>query len=522
MPEVLSRLQQQLTDLWKKLDKSQKNRIYITSSILVVVFTVGIIMLTRTTYVPLMTIDDPKSAPEIEKVLQEKGIRYKPGEGGRILVDSKDKNKAEFALASSGLTTSGMTFEDAWSLLSFTSTESDKKHLWQNFKKNSLIAKLKMFDNVKDADVDLTIPENSLFFEESKDEAKAYVRISPKGEISGEQVEGIVRVVASSIEGLNPKNVTVVDNNFNILSSDMSDDPINITGNQFKLKLRVKEELEKNIKRLYSGRSDNFDYISVVANPVLVFDKVKSKRNEIEKPTGLDEAVVSSQITKETLENGPPNGAPGMDSNPGDGQVPSYPMDGEGNSSYDKKSEIINRIFTETLTEEEKAIGTVDVEKSSMTVALWYGQRITDDSKITPEFIEQFKQGVSNATGIPVSRISVDKYKLAPPEEIIEPMADRIKKIIDDYGFFALMLVLIIGLMVSVIPRKKPGEQPALEPELAAAGGPRFILPGAEEDVPEIEFEERSEVKKQIEKFVKQKPEAVAQLLRNWLSDEWD
>jgi len=54
-------------------------------------------------------------------------------------------------------------------------------------------------------------------------------------------------VVASSIEGLDPKNVTVVDNNFNILNQDLSDG-MNIPSSHYKLKLRIKEELEKNIK----------------------------------------------------------------------------------------------------------------------------------------------------------------------------------------------------------------------------------------------------------------------------------
>jgi len=40
--------------------------------------------------------------------------------------------------------------------------------------------------------------------------------------------------------------------------------------------------------------------------------------------------------------------------------------------------------------------------------------------------------------------------------------------------------------------------------------------------LPPINFEEHSEIKKQIENFVKQKPESVAQLLRNWLSEDWD
>ncbi|HOM03250.1 MAG TPA: flagellar basal-body MS-ring/collar protein FliF [Acetivibrio sp.] len=369
MPEVLSRMQQQITDFWKNLDKSQRTRILITSGILVVVLTIAIVMLTRTTYVPLITVDDPESIAAIEEALSEKKIKYKHGDGKRILVDSKDKNKAEFALASTGLTESGMTFEDAWSLLKVSSSESDKKQLWQNFKKNSLVAKLKMFDNVKDADVELTIPEESMFFVESKNEAKAAVRITPKGELTPEQVEGIVMVVASSIEGLDPKNVTVVDNNFNILNQNLSDG-MNIPSSQYKLKLRIKEELEKNIKTLYSGRSDSYDFISVAVNPVLDLDKVTKNRKEIEKPTGLDEAIVSEEKKTEELVNGNQGGAPGMDTNPGTGDVPTYPINGGENSSYESKSEIINRIFTETLTEEEKAIGTMNFKESSMTVAL--------------------------------------------------------------------------------------------------------------------------------------------------------
>ncbi|TYQ13156.1 UNVERIFIED_CONTAM: flagellar M-ring protein FliF [Acetivibrio alkalicellulosi] len=521
MPEIITKIQNQLNDLWKNLDKSQKNRIYIISAILMVVITVGIILLTRTTYVPLMTIDDPRDASEIERVLNDRNIKYRHGDRGRILVDSRDKNKAEFAVASSGLNISGMTFEDAWSLLSISSTESDKKHLWQNFKKNSLVAKLKMFDNVRDADVDLALPEESMFFSGSSvREATAFVRITPRGEITSEQVNGIVQVVASSIEGLNPKNVTVVDNNFNILNSDMAG-AMNVPSSQYKLTLKVKEDLERNIKMLYAGRSNNYDFISVVANPVLDFDQVTTKRNEVAKPTDLDEAIVSSQTTKETLENiGPGNLAPGMDANPGVGEIPEYPMGGGENSSYEKKSEIINRVFTEILTQEERAIGTLNPERSSMTVALWYGQRVTDDSNITPEFIDQLRADVSTATGIPAARISVSKYPLAPIEEIIEPLSERIKRFVDTYGFFIIMILLIISLMIAVMVKKK--EQEETVPELATAGGPSIAMAEIENEIQEIDMEERSEVKKQIEKFVKEKPEAVASLLRNWLSDDWD
>ena len=65
------------------------------------------------------------------------------------------------------------------------------------------------------------------------------------------------------------------------------------------------------------------------------------------------------------------------------------------------------------------------------------------------------------------------------------------------------------------------GYQTGMEPQLATAGG-IGVSDELDEEIQKISYEEQSEVKKQIEKFVKEKPESVAQLLRNWLSDEWD
>lgn len=520
MPEVLTKFKERLTEMWKNLDKSQRSRIYLISAILLVAITVSIVMLTRTTYVPLITIDDTKDAAEIEKVLTEKGINYKPGEGNKLLVDAKDKNKAEFALASSGLTSSGMNFEDAWNLVNITSTESDKKQLWQNFKKNNLIAKLKMFDNVKDADVEVSMPESSLFFSDtSSNKPTAFVRINPKGEITQEQVKGIVSVVAASIEGLEPSNVTVVDNNFNVLSSE-ANGGLGDTNTQYKMKLKVKEELERNIRTLYPNKSDSYDYISVVVNPVLEFDKQKTTKKEIEKPTGLDEAIVSSHTQKEELVNGTTGGVPGMDTNPGDGTT-TYPMDGDGNSTYKKTVTEVNREFNQTMTEIEKAQGEINFDKSSVAVTLWYGQRVADDAALTPEFLEQCRQVISGATNIPVSKISINKYKLAPEEVQVEPLSDKIKQYVEDYGYFALMLILIIAMFIAVLPRKKKDtEEDQLVPEMA---GVQSVIPAEiEETLQEITFEEKSEVKKKIDRFVKEKPESVAQLLRNWLSEDWD
>ena len=42
-----------------------------------------------------------------------------------------------------------------------------------------------------------------------------------------------------------------------------------------------------------------------------------------------------------------------------------------------------------------------------------------------------------------------------------------------------------------------------------------------EQSLEDIEVEAKSETRKMVEKFVDENPEAVANLLRNWLNEEW-
>lgn len=523
MPEFLTKLQDNLKEFWQNLENSQKKRIYITSGILLLAITIGIILLTRTTYVSLIKVEDADDAKAIQKALDDEAIKYVPGKNGELMVDAKDKNKAEFALAAAGLTSAGMTFSDAWGRISISSTESDKKKLWENFKKTSIIEKLKMFDNVKDADVELALPEQSAFFTSSEQEkTTAFVRIKPKGEITAEQVQGIIRVVSSSIVGLSPENVTVVDSNFNILNGETGDSALDRTSTKYKMRLKVKAELENSIKRLYPAGSDNFDYINVVANPVLDFNKIKSQTSDIQNPTNMESgALISTQKTQEKLVNDSAGDVPGVDTNPpaGANGTTTYPTGTGENSSYDKKTETSNYEYKKILTEEEKSLGDIDYAKSSMTVTLWYGQRVLDGNKISEEFINQLKNDVSGATGIPTTKISVNKYKIAAPEVIKTAWTDVMKSLFETYGYFVLMMMLIAGLLIAVM-KKKSEENEVLQEEPLTEMGPAVITP--EDEIQEIEYEEKSEVKKQIEKFVKEKPDAVASLLKNWLNDDWE
>lgn len=526
MPEFLSRIIKPLIDFWKGLDKSQKTRIYITSGIAIVAIGLGLFMLTRPTYTTVIENAPVEDVAAMQKILTEKGIPYKLTENkSGIIVNVEDSDKAHFELVSAGYPKNGLTFADALSNIKLNTTESDKKHIWQQLDESDIERQLKLFQNISDASVTIVRPEKSLFIDNSNSsDAKASVVITPKGEISPTQAESIVKIVASSVEGLSLENVTVADNKGNILNIENSNSGLNKASTQYEMKMQVKHDLEKNVREVLNGQFDSFDTAKVVVNPILDFDTLTESKKEISNPEGMDSgAIVSRQELKEDLKNGEAEGGtPGLDSNPG--TTPSYPMGSTESKSYKKSDTTENFAYNESSKQMEKAVGEVIPERTTAGITLLYGNRVLDDSKLTDEMINEVKGLVSAATGIPMANVAVTKLKIQPQVVEVPSMKDTIQAIISQYGLLAVLLLMLLALVIIALPRKT--KQKKLEPVFAAANevtSSKYNMNDIKQDpVPEIDIEERSEVKKQIEKFVQQKPDAVAQLLRNWLTDDYE
>ena len=524
MPEIFTKMFKSLSDFWKGLDKSQKTRIYITAALVAIFVGVGLFLIARPSYTTVIQDASDQDIAEMQKILTEKGISYQLTDDKKgIIVDVKDSDQAHFELVSAGYPKNGLTFADALSNIKINTTESDKKHIWQQLDESDIARQLKLFKNVKDASVTITKPEKTLFIDDTNpSDVKAAVTIIPNGEITLALAQSIVKTVASSVEGLDPKNVTVVDEAGNILNSESTDTAIEKTSTQYEMKQRVKNDLEKNVRSILNGRFDSFDSASVVVNPILDFDTLTQQSKEISNPNGMETgAIVSRQEEKEEVKNGDTGAVAGMESNPG--TTPSYPMGSTDAGSYKRSDVTENWAYNESNKQVEKSIGEVIPEKTTAAITLLYGNRIADDSKLTDELIAQVKDLVSKATGIPFANVSVTKLKVVPPETVTPSTSETIMALIDQYGLLALLFIMFVVLLIIAFPRKKKEK---LVPALAVSGVEfenKYNIPEIKhESLPEIDIEERSEVKKQLEKFVKQKPDAVAQLLRNWLTDDFE
>ena len=79
------------------------------------------------------------------------------------------------------------------------------------------------------------------------------------------------------------------------------------------------------------------------------------------------------------------------------------------------------------------------------------------------------------------------------------------------YTFFTILVTCTaLGILISISSREVlTSTQNQLERRV-------------QESVEDIEYDEKSEVRKAIEKFVDENPESVALLLRNWLNNDWE
>jgi flagellar M-ring protein FliF len=211
-------------------------------------------------------------------------------------------------------------------------------------------------------------------------------------------------------------------------------------------------------------------------------------------------------------------------------------IEDSSNTSGNVKIEEFDYLPNERVTNIEYEVGAIIPEESSVSILLRKIVTRTEedlesegllDEMSFDEYVRLNSEGrkleldpdivsmVSMATGISENNIQITAIE--------QPV--YVPKVIEyrewtDYLQIILAVLIVALLLFVVIKALKPVEVTELEPELSV----EELLATTKEAQPidDIEFNEVSEVRKVIEKFVDEKPDAVAQLLRNWLNEDWE
>ena len=408
---------------------------------------------------------------------------------------------------------------------------------------------LPLLDGIDNAAVQLNIPQTTPFIL-SAPQASASVMVSSSRNLTAEDGRIIAQFVARSSEGLLPDNITVIDSNMNELwPAPLSSD--GVSGSI----LTVQSEFvrQREIRAASSAQtilSPITDVAEVAVNMTFNWDTSVTTQEIFQAPDGSEQGL-PSQLQTSLLEammedgGGPGIGVPGADGAgiPG-GLILDALGGGTGNFSEDTFNAhfLQNRTFIQT----ELGTGVLVPEESSVAVTatrfITYNQSdlielgVIDNSDSAwlqfqnenqAEFLQEDEitilatDAVRAATGIE----NVVLIMQAIP--IFVPIAPAAPINFTQIALFALAIIFVSLLAFQLIRRTKPELSPIdIEPELSVED----LLVSSQLDeektemerLAEIKFNQDSQVKEQIDKFATEKPDSVAQLLRNWINEDWE
>lgn len=523
MDDQIKNFGKNIIEFWKNLSKKVKIIVIVSSIILVVGAIVLTLIMNRTDYVVLFSKLEDTEVTEVMAKLQEKNVEYKYENNGQILVPEKSEALLRMQLAQEGYPKSGANYDIFKDNVNFMTTDSEKKTYLLFLRQERLQASIKTIDGIHDVIVTITIPENNSFaWDVNKEEPTASVKINMMNglTLNNSQVQGIKRLVQTSVSGLKEENLAIIDTEGNDLLAKM-DNSEEYQTNIFKLKLDIQKQIEKDIElsikklllKMYG--EDNYE-VSVKCRVNL--DKKISELLEYIPNKDSNKGVISEEDRNvEIVGNGEAQGGVvGTDTN---SEIPVYPdVTINGEDIYYKNNDSIKYLVSQLKEQVQSDPGSIEDVKVAVLI---------NRDRISEQDLGQIKALVGNAAGTLSENVAIHNMKFGSDEEVVPVVVPPVQKeltleqkiIYGSIGGGALLLIIIILIIVLRIKKKKRLKR---EAELLAA---QAVAKG--EDTwadlkEEIGVKETKEMvlKKQIAEFANNNPEIASQFIRMWLKGE--
>ncbi|HUJ19163.1 MAG TPA: flagellar basal-body MS-ring/collar protein FliF [Nitrospirota bacterium] len=459
-----------------------------------------------------------EDAGAIAQKLTEMRVPYTTTAGG-IMVPADKVYELRLQLAGQGLPQGGGVGFELFDKTSFTMTDFVQKLNYRRALQGELSRTIRSLAEIDQSRVHLVVPEKSLFMQkEDRPKASVLIKLKAGKRLSAGQVQGIVHLVSSSVEGLDARDVSVVNSTGEMLTS-VVDENFAASGGQLEYQRSFEKEIETRVTGMLEpvvGKG------KIKARAAASFDFTKVEKTE-EKYDPESQVARSEQRNTEKSTSGTSGGIPGTTSNlPGKQQAAQASPTTQGMS--EKKSETINYEVSKTIS---RVVSPANELKRLSVVVLVDGtyaaQQGSTDKKYTPrseEEVRQFEDMVKKAVGYSQDRGDEVKvvnmpFEVAPQEEIAETGGgvQSAMPMIMTGAKFAIPLVGLVLLFVMVIkPLMKtltsmPAQRPVLAPQIAA------------EQQKAIGAPERSS-QEQLVAWAKANPKEATNLIKGWLEEK--
>ncbi|NKF21690.1 flagellar basal-body MS-ring/collar protein FliF [Solimonas marina] len=498
----------------------------------------------RPGYVPVYADLSDRDAAEVADVLRGANIPMRL-ESGTVTVPQSQLYDARLKLAAQGLPHgNAQGFEMMQQDQGFGTSQFVESARYQHALETELSRTIGSLQPIRGARVHLAIPKPSAFARKNDaPSASVFVELYSGRTLEADQVASIVHLVASSVPGLQPEAVTVIDQFGHLLTND-ADSALARTAEQFDYTRRVESDYTRRIEQLLTpmmgaGR----------VNAQVAADIDFSETEEAREQYGPDPAKVRTEQISEDVQRGTktPTGVPGATSNTPPAQNANPPLNqlagrASADSDVQSQSKQENRTYEldRTLSHTRKSVGRL--KRLSVAVLVDHVPTLQGEGKdqktvmaaLTPDQLSKVEALVKEAVGFDASRgdtVSVQnapfvEQQVAPIEALPVWQQPQVLSIARQAGGVLLVLALILFILRPALRQllAAPVQAAALEGtvedrrpagESVALADDRVSLESA--PPPVSPYEQKLQIAR---KAVGEDPKRVAQVVKSWIGQE--
>lgn len=502
----------------------------------------GMLMLSMggkaTNYQVLLSSLSQEDAAEVTGKLKELLIPYELDMNGTVVKVPADKVlDTRLSLAGEGLPRGGGIGFEIFDKTSFGTTDFVQKMNYQRALQGELARTIRQFQQVAEARVHIAAPAESVFIEDQKPpSASVSVKLRGNNQLEQKQIQAIVNLVASAVQGLTEENITVVDTAGRLLFRKRGGEIGQMSDSQLAFQQNTEKALRDKLETMFEqvvGVGKAIARVSVE----LDFNQTETTEETFD-PEG--QVVRSEQLLNEGNAQGgsTPQGIPGVKGNLASFNEAGGGESGSGGGSGSRNNVTRNYEVSKIVKKITGATGKIKRLSVAVMVDGTYEKSVDKDGVTTlkymqriPEDLKWYEKMAKNAVGFDVDRgdqlevvgtsfaASMEPEMKANPMERWQLIFDRLSQPMI-YFVIALCVVLFVVRPFFRLLANKQLEDQRKALQVSRPGGAQKM---SEEGVPEEDLSLRPmgmSDREKIYKLANTDPDRAADLVRRWLRQE--
>jgi len=517
MADNPSGAQQQIVNVLRRTTLAQKILLG-GVTVAVIAAIVGMVTLVnRPTYATLFNNLSAQDAAKIVDKLKEKAVPYRIDDGGKtVQVPKEQVYELRLSMASDGLPQSSVIGYEIFDRTNLGVSDFVQKVNYRRALEGELARTILQIEEVEAVRVHLALPEKVLFKEDEKPAtASVVLKLRSSRPLRKESVQGIAHLVSSSVEGLDPSDVAIVDSRGVLLSeSAKGNTPAAMTSTQYELQQQVETYLAHKAQSLLESVVGNGNAV-VQVSADLDFRQVERTMEQYDPE---NTAVRSEQTSEEKSASGdsaPPSTRSTTVTNYEVNKTVEHIVENLGNIRRLTVAALVNGTPKTVEKDGQKITETVARPKEEM-------DKMTDLVRQAVGFNPQRNDEVTVTNlsfGTPIQEQDF-VYRQSPP---LSDYNDLIEK-----GFLVAAMAGGVILIRSLLGRLRVSvgrtDGTYLDATANATAELRrrqeaIRLPAPEEEITQ-EAMVRTEKRRLITEYIKDKPTEASRLMKVWLAED--